>query len=1057
MQFRRIWRAGVAVAFLAMSGSLFAAEKSLATQPSRESVEFFEKEIRPLLSKRCYECHSGTKPKGNLRLTSRQEILTGGSSGPAAVPGKPRDSLLIEAIEHAGGFDMPPKGKMPETEIAKITKWVELGLPWPGEQEFPVPKTSSAAADQYVISEVQRKHWAFQPVRVAAVPPVSDNAWPVGDIDRFVLAGLDKQRLRPNPSADKRTLLRRVTLDLTGLPPTPEEIRDFLADSSPVAYARVVDRLLASPHYGERWGRHWLDVARYADTAGDGADYPVREAYKYRNWVIDAFNQDKPYNQFLHEQIAGDILAQSAPRERYAELIIATGFLASTKRYGYNTNDDFRHLDISDTIDVVGKSVLGLSLGCARCHDHKYDPVSAADYYAMYGIFDSSQYSFPGGEEHKKPAFLVPLVPPAELKVLDAKWKQDIGQAKKELDNRKDEWLSYLKQNTQSLGGFDLAFETQQLNSNLNELYPSSTVVQVLAAAQSPFTNAYLPGTRGVRMPRTETTGELFRQSWTPAWDNQRLLHVNLDFRPAAENPRDKLVGTFHIQLGHDTRKSPMLEIAATLDEFSVTDAGTYQAIRKLQPGTWYNLQLTIDLQEKTYSGSIGTPGDITAFSGKKFHDKWDGVVDTIRFDGAGHKPGPRMITDVDNIALTDKPLPPVSKETVWSKGDSLTDAAKQQRARNAEIAEKSHQLEAKVVAARAHHRQVEATPPYEVAYGVSEAPAVRKPHNVRIQLRGEPTKLGTEVPRRFLQILGGDKLPEKESSSGRLQLADWLTRPDNPLTTRVIVNRLWHYHFGRGLAPLPSDFGLRGEPPSHPELLDFLANRLMLNSWSLKAMHREILLSRTYQQSSLDQPEALKVDPDNVWLWKFSRRRMDAESIRDGMLAVAGTLDTTRGEGFAFPELHQWNFTIHNQFRMVQDSRQRSIYLLAQRLTRQPFLSLFDGADPSNSTDNRPETTTPTQALYLMNSPFVHEQSKEFAKRILAKKQSERESIPLAIELACGTAATAEDITLAQTFLAHYRNKLSAARVPAKEQELQAWAAYSQALLTSNGFLYVD
>jgi hypothetical protein len=631
-----------------------------------------------------------------------------------------------------------------------------------------------------------------------------------------------------------------------------------------------------------------------------------------------------------------------------------------------------------------------------------------------------------------------------------------LAEAKAELAARKDEWVALLKKNAPTPGGFDLAFESQKLGGPLNELFPQNGVTKILAEAQSPYTNVYSTGTRGLRFPRTEASSDLVRHSWSPTWKNAQKLYLNLDFHAAPENLREKLVGPIHMYLGHEARKSAILEFSASLDEFAVTNAGNYTVVRKLKPGTWYNLQLTVDLQNKTYSGTIGSPGDITTFTGKQFHPNWDGIADTLRFDSAGHRPGPRLISDFDNLALSEKPFAPISAATVHRADQPLTDADRQERTKYKSIRKQSEQAEAAVVAARAKYNQLEAKPPYDLAYGVSENPTAAG-HNVRVQLRGEATKLGAEAPRRFLEILGGDKLPEKFSGSGRLQLADWLTRPENPLTARVIVNRLWHYHFGRGLAPIPSDFGIRGEPPSHPELLDFLAKRLQARGWSLKALHREMLLSKTYQQSSLDQAEGLKVDPENVWLWKFSRRRLDAESIRDGMLFVAGTLDTTRNQGFPFPELHKWNFSIHNQFRMPYDSRQRSIYLLSMRLTRQSFLSLFDGADPSNTTDNRPETTTPTQALYFMNSPFVHEQSQALARKLLAEQGDDSARIRRASELVCGTTVDPEEVAPAVAFLNNYRQKLSAARVPEKEQTLQAWSAYARVLLTSNGFLYVD
>ena len=666
--------------------------------------------------------------------------------------------------------------------------------------------------------EAASRHWSFQPPNQHPVPDVRRADWPKSSIDRFLLAKLEQNGLTPAPPADKRTLIRRATFDLTGLPPTPEEVRAFVEDETSDAFAKVVERLLASPAYGERWGRHWLDVVRYADTAGDGADYPVREAYKYRNYVIDSFNSDKPYDQFLREQIAGDLLAADGPPEKYAERVIATGYLAVSKRFGYRADSTaFRHLDLADAVEVVGKSVLGLSVGCARCHDHKYDPVSAADYYALYGILDSSTFTFPGGEEQQRPAELVPLVPPAEREEAEKEWRAAVA----ELD------------------------------------------------------------------PKVK----------------------------AAEAERARL---------------------------------------KAQAGTAPDAQ-----------------------------------------------------------------------------------AAAEKEARNL----------------KRQRDELAATPPYDVAYGVVEG----TPADAKIQLRGEPNRRGPVVRRGFLKVLGGQILPANSKGSGRIELADWLADARNPLTARVMVNRIWQHHFGRGIVATPSDFGTRGSPPTHPELLDVLALRFIEKGWSVKALHREIMLSAAYAMSGDDQPAAQQLDPENKLLWKFSRRRLEAEAIRDAMLAVSGNLDRSPGGEHPFPPVSKWGFTIHNPFYAVYETNRRSVYLMVQRQKKHPFLSLFDGADPNVSTDERVMTVTPAQALYLMNDPFVHDQSAGLAKRLLAEGKDDAERVRLAHELTTGREPAAQDVERAEQFLKRYREKLPPVGRPAEEQDASAWAAYARVLLTSNAFLYVD
>lgn len=1031
---------------------LTASPIAAAKMPVPAAEEFFEKEVRPLLVKRCYECHAGAKSMGGLRLTSRAEILKGGASGPAAVPGKPRDSLLVEAIEHAGGMEMPPKGKIPDREIATLSRWIEWGLPWPGERAPAVaPVASTGNPDEgFLITATHRQHWAYLPVPSPVLPAVKNTAWPAGAIDRYVLAELERRNLSPNSRADKRTLLRRVTLDLTGLPPTRNEIHEFLADQSPAAWENVIDRLLSSEQYGERWGRLWLDVVRYADTAGDGADYPIREAWKYRNWVIDAFNHDLPYDQFLREQVAGDLLAKSGPPEKYAASVIATGFLAATRRYGYNTNDDFRHLDISDTIDVLGKVVLGLSLGCARCHHHKYDPVSMGDYYGLYGIFDSSQYSFPGGEEHKRPEFLVPLVPPATSARLEQQWKQDLAKAKEKIGAHKEAWFKILSE-TQSVGGRDLAFEAQRLDAPLSELFPSNGASRIQASAQSPYRNVYPAGTRGLHLPRSEQREHLVRQTVEPAWDARQFLYVNLDFRLDRENLQAAQPGSLHIYLGHDTRKSPLLEVAVAENQFFAWDGDQYTAVGPVACGTWQNLQLAIDFKSRRYTGTVSSPEGVLSIASRKFNRDWDGTVDTLRLDGIAHLPGPRAACDLDNLAVAGTEFPRFDSTSGDRAADKLEGAAIAER--NESIRRRAEAEEAALEAARRRYYLLEETPPYPVAYAMTEL----KGHNVRVQLRGEPTKPGAEAPRRFLEILGGDQLPPAYPGSGRLQLAEWLTRASNPLTARVLVNRVWQGHFGRGLVPTASDFGLRGEPPTNLPLLNYLAQQFVKQGWSLKKLHREMLLSQTYQLSSADRPENLARDPENLWLWKYRRHRLDAEEIRDGILALAGTLDKSRGEGFPFPPVKNWNFTIHNQFRMTHASNRRSVYLLAMRLTRDPYLSLFDGADPGATVERRPETTTPTQALYLMNSPFIHEQSQTLARRVRETFSRDEERIPYVVELVQGVDPEAEAIAAARGFLSQYRALAAEAGVAEPDRDLAAWSAYCRALLTSNGFLYVE
>lgn len=790
-----------------------------AQSVTREQIEFFEREVRPLFVKHCFECHGeGDGIEAGLRLTSRQALLQGGDSGPAVVPGDLDRSLLIEAVRYRG-LEMPPQGKLPPESIAVFERWVAMGATWPEEESTAQPLASDQ--EQFQISDQQRAHWSFQPVSNPHAPMVQDANWCRTEIDRFILAKLESRGLRPNPTADKRTLIRRVTYDLTGLPPTPIEIQAFLADDRDGAFEAMVERLLLSPQYGERWGRHWLDVVRYADTAGDVADYPVPQAYHYRDYVIDAFNSDKPYNVFLREQLAGDLIAKKSAKEKYAELTTATGYIAVTRRFGYNRHHQ-HHLTIADTLDTLGKSLLGLSIGCTRCHDHKFDPISAADYYGLYGIFASTRYPFPGAEEQNRPQDFVPLVPPEEAASLIAARDSQIA----------------------------------PLDAELKEL-------------------------------------------------SERLAAAN--------------------------------ELLAKQSEKQSVDQ---QAVNEL----------------------------------------------------------------------------------------------------NAKIAEVQAQ------------RNALAREPYATAYAVAEA----TPQDGVIHRRGEPERLGPTVPRRFLEILGGQAV-EAKAESGRRELAEWITDPENPLTARVMVNRIWQYHFGRGLVRTPNDFGTRGESPTHLELLDYLAHKFVENEWSVKEMHRMILRSHVYRLSSVDCVESRKADPNNDLFWRVDARRLDAECIRDAMLVVSGELDRSRGIAHPFPSVDTWTFNVHHPFKEVYDTNRRSVYLMTQRLQKHPFLGLFDGADPGATTDVRMVTTTPSQALFMMNDPFVHSQSQKFARRLIQETPDGRGQIHMAYELAFGRSCSESELEQALKFCNLYRNKLVQEGNEPPTANESALAAYLRTLLSSNEFIYLD
>jgi hypothetical protein len=894
-------------------------------EPSREGLEFFEKKIRPVLAESCSACHSAQskKPQGGLMLDSIEAILKGGASGqPAVVPGDPEKSLLIKAIRYTDSkLQMPIGGKLPDQVIKDFEDWVKMGAPAPR-----ITSPDAVASNwQPYDWDAAKKFWSFQPIKKDSPPRVKNRSWARTPIDQFVLAKHEEKGLKPIVDADRRTLLRRATFDLTGLPPSPEEIETFLHDRSPDAFEKVIDRLLSSSAYGEKWGRHWLDLVRYADTAGDNSDYPVPAAYRYRNYVIEAFNKDKPYDQFIREQIAGDILARHrSPRvdgklpeeeeeepeipgmkkkattgieKSRQEKIIAAGYLAMSRRFGSRNKE--MNLTIDDTIDNLGKTFLGLSTGCARCHDHKFDPIPQRDYYALYGIFNSIRYSFPGAEIYPHPAEMVALVSGKEAEKF-YKLQNEL----EHLDDRK-EFLTAEK-------------GTAARNKKMKEQQDKEAEIK---AAQT----------------KSETKG-----------NNES---------GAQANPEQK-------------KDEPKTELRAA------------------------------------------------------------------DFD-----------RDADN----------------WGR-------AGQSKRMPEEVDTEMRFVKARIAELHAQYSKV------PKAYAVVEGLAA----NARIHRKGDPKSLGEEVPRGFLTILGGQKVPAGYKVSGRELLANWIADPKNPLTARVIVNRIWQYHFGKGLVQTPNDFGTRGKTPTHPELLDYLAARFIEEGWSFKKMHKMIMLSRVYQLAS-DEERAgereseragergirrrggrvsignEKIDVNNDYLWRFNRRRLEAEEIRDAILAVSGQLDRTVGGEHPFPAETTWRFSQHVQFFAVYETNRRSVYIMQQRLKKHPFFEVFDGADQNAITGERAQSITPVQALFLMNNKLMHEQADQLAVRVGMAYDTMPERIDYAFRLAYGRSAKPEEVREAIGYLQQTKQELIIQNISTEKLTRMALASYCRVLLCSNEFLYVD
>ncbi|TVS11514.1 MAG: DUF1553 domain-containing protein [Planctomycetaceae bacterium] len=772
-------------------GILLGSSYAGAAEPGADQVRFFERHIRPVLMSTCLECHGRNQVERGLRVSSLASLLEGGASGAAIVAGDPDGSLLIQAIrgEHER-FQMPPGEPLDQRVVGHFERWVADGAVWPDDL--------AASDDELSRLKHWADYWAFRPVTAPDVPQVEGASSP---IDAFLLQAMREQGLQPADRADRRTLIRRATYGLTGLPPTPEEIAAFLEDESPDAFQRLVDRLLDSLDYGRRWGRHWLDVARYGDTSGDGTDQPIPEAHLYRDYVIDAFNQDMPYDQFLVEQIAGDLLASQEPEDRYDQRVIATGYIALSRRFGNRHGSD-HHLTIENTLDTIGEGLLGMTVSCARCHDHRFDPIPTSDYYSLYGYFQSTRYPHAGTEHNR------------------------------------------------------------------------------------------------------------YREHFVPRLPDEQMLEARL---------------------------------AVLEEDHQATLAGLQQA-------------------EAEHSRRL----------------------DRVRFL-------------LDEVRAHEGPVP-----MAWAVTDDKDGG-----------------------------------------------------RDARIHQAGNPRRQGDRVPRAFLSVVD-DTIPDiPAQQSGRLQLARWIASNDNPLTPRVMVNRIWYHHFGRGIVESVNMFGVQGSPPTHPELLDWLATEFIESGWSIKHMHRLIMGSQAYQRTSAAHEANAAHDAENRYYWRFDKRRLEAEAIRDAVLFVSGRLDRRPHTKHPFPEESFKRLTQHNPFNDIYDHNHRTVYLMSPRLNRHPFIELFDGPDPNYPTGQRDVSTVPLQALFLMNSDFIQTNARAFARRLLDAEPEEAARLRQGYQHALGRPPTPQERDQMLAYLAEYEQQYAGSAEGGGR--LAAWTSVARILFASNEFIYLD
>jgi mono/diheme cytochrome c family protein len=877
-----------------LAGSLVllsATAPALFAQAAAGSVDadFFETKIRPLFAEKCYACHTDAR-MGGLQLDSREHFLEGGKSGPIAVPGDPGASLLVKALRYDANPKMPPTGKLAVTQIAAVEAWVRAGAVWPQDAK------AALKSPPYTITPEQRGFWSFEPVKRVSPPNVKDADWARTDIDRFIAEKLAARGLHPVRRADRRTLIRRASYDLTGLPPAAEEVDAFEHDRSPDAFAKVVDRLLASPRYGERWGRLWLDVARYSDDRLDSErDNPYPASYRYRDWVIQAIRNDMPYDVFVKAQIEGD---QLPDHEKYQA---GLGFYALSPEMQ------------DDRVDATTRGFLGLTVACAQCHDHKYDPIPTRDFYSLMGIFRNTDL-------HE-----IPLAP---KETVDAYQAQDALVQKKE-----KELKEYVGAQSAQLG-----------------LILASETARYLLASGQPLNEVADPTAR-------------------PALDRETLARWTK-------------------YLAEPEKQHPFLK-----DWYA---ASTEQ--QRAKAATEFQAQVLAVMIEKTR-------------------------VDDENHVRLGLNPTREDLSNANLISLDRARFglweDMLGDRGVFHYGESGKEEAKIDRFLSGVWLDHLNQLRAQLAALKK-----ELPPAYPVLQTITDK---EKPEEQHVWIRGDQNNPGDLAPPHFLAILSRAEPEPFPRGKERLELAEAIASPANPLTARVMVNRVWQQHFGYGLVRTPSNFGSQGDRPSHPELLDYLADRFVREGWSLKKLHREIMLTATYQLSDESSGRNYAADPGNRLLWRYNRRRLDAESLRDSILCVSGKLDLQSGG----PAV-----------RLDQGNNRRTVYAYISRRQLDPMLALFDFPNPNSTSEQRLQTTVPLQKLFFMNSPFVMDQSTALAARIAADSSSDDQRITAAYRLVLQRDPTPEERRLGHKFI---------------DGNAGAWPAYTQVLLSSNEFTYLN
>jgi len=910
-------------------------------------VELFEKNARPLFSSKCQGCHNAKLKSGGLDFSSPEAIKDAASLGIFGKSSAPQESVLVRALSYENQIKMPPQGKLPPETIAAIRDWLAAGAPLPAT----TPSAGNSLAGtgvrpvalRGVITDADKNFWSFKPLSQAPPPTPQRGDWAINQIDRFILANLDKNGLKPAPQADKTTLLRRATFDLTGLPPTTKELEEFLADKSLNAYEKVVDRLLASPRYGERWGRHWLDVMRYADSTGSDEDHRYPHAWRYRDYVVQAFNDDMPYDQFVREQLAGDILAADPNSGVGYRGIIATGFLGLGKKALAQKDLPLKRYDVvDDQIEVTAKAFLGLTVNCARCHDHKFDPIATKDYYQLAAIF-SSTLSFTGGETGDP--VQTPLAAPGEFEAF------------------KKQWTAYNDLQKKVTGIIDFDKDARE-KRDLGEK-------QIAASMQAAY-RVYA--------------------------ENEPIAAV------AADTKLDPKQLARWVEYLKDKKRPELAGWQAATNRTRADIAAQYQE----------------DFRRSAYQYEQ----DLGWWRQAR-----------INFANAGKIAGPHPTTSAEKDPFF---------TAVWQNGGPL------HRTRDEQLAALSPEARKDLERLLAESAETEKTLPTKE---VPMANAVKEGETMdqKVFVRGDYHNLGDPVDRNGPSILRlSAPFPEVKTKSGRLELAEWLVDPRNPLPSRVMANRIWQGHFGEGIVRTPDNYGRLGERPTDPELLDYLAKTFIENRWSIKRMNRMIMLSKTYQMSAAFDEETKSKDPENRLLSHYPRQRLSVEEIRDAYLALGGDLDLTMG-GTLDPAVGTDGETSANRISMNPEStNRRSIYLPLRRSNLPTLYTLFDFGDATTPDGKRSSTTVATQALFVMNSPLVMREAKSLTDTVLKQEKSGKRRMDDIYLRVLGRQPDANEIDKGLSYVQSLRQKWN------QIDEEKAWASFTHALMASNEFMFV-